>query len=59
MIAMVGHGLNGDDEAARIRAEIARARAPDITAANYFRAFPFKDAAARTAIAGVLEKYGF
>ncbi|HVY84255.1 MAG TPA: winged helix-turn-helix domain-containing protein [Caulobacterales bacterium] len=59
LIAVVGHGLNGDDASARARAESARARVPDIASADFFRAFRFKNEPARVAITNVLRKYGF
>ncbi len=43
MIAVVAHGLNGNDARAKAWAESARARVPDLTDAEFFRAFPFRD----------------
>jgi TolB-like protein len=59
LIAAAAHGLNGDDAAAKIWAETARARRPDVSAADFFRAFPFRDGATRRRIATALGRYGF
>ena len=59
VIAVAAHGLNGDDAAARAWAETARARRPDVSAADFFRAFPFRDDATRQRIAEVLGRYRF
>lgn len=59
MIAVVGHGLNGDAERAAVWTRSALARSPDLTAAEFFRAFPFRDPATQSTIAEVLARFGF
>ena len=59
VIAAIAHGLNGDDERARLCAAMARARNPAVCADDFFRAFPFRDAAMRQAFASMLARYGF
>jgi len=59
MIAVVAHGLAGDQgEAARWRTEVRRRR-PDASARDYFTAFPTRDGPSRTIIAAELRRQGF
>jgi TolB-like protein len=59
MIAVVAHGLAGDQgEAARWRNEVRRRR-PDASARDYFTAFPTRDGPSRTIIAAELRRQGF
>jgi len=59
MIAIVAHGLAGDQaEAARWRNEVRR-RKPDASASDYFTAFPTQDGPSRTLIAAELRRHGF
>jgi TolB-like protein len=59
LIATASHGLNGDDASARLWAETARARRPDVSTTDFFRAFPFRDGAIRRRISLALGRYGF
>ncbi len=59
MIAVVAHGLNGNDMRAKAWAESARARVPDLTDAEFFRAFPFRDPLTHKHISKTLERFGF
>ncbi|MFZ1988461.1 MAG: winged helix-turn-helix domain-containing protein [Alphaproteobacteria bacterium] len=59
MIASVAHGLNGDDAKARARAVVAKTRAPHLTKDDFFRAFPFRNEAAKKRMAVMLTRYGF
>ncbi|MEJ0096507.1 MAG: winged helix-turn-helix domain-containing protein [Methylocella sp.] len=59
MIAVVAHGLNGNDARAKAWAESARARVPDLTDAEFFRAFPFRDSRTHKRISKTLERFGF
>lgn len=58
VIAAVGHGLNGDDERARLWLETALRRNPDLRREDFFEAFPFRDAAALARVDGVLRRLG-
>ena len=51
MIAAVGHELNGDAERAASWAASARQRNPNLTRADFLRAFPIRDAETRRRIA--------
>jgi hypothetical protein len=59
VIAVVGHGLNDDDKRATAWARSARARAPDLSRAEFFRGFPFRDRVTHATIAETLERFGF
>lgn len=59
LIAVAGHGLNDDDERAAAWARSARARAPDLTRAEFARAFPFRDPATHARITDTLQRFGF
>lgn len=56
MIAAVAHVLNRDDARAQAWAASARTRSPSVTAADFFRAFPFRDPATRERIAQALAR---
>lgn len=58
VIAVVAHSLNGDRERAAAWAANVRARSGAITAADFFRSFPFADPAARQRIAAALAAFG-
>ncbi len=59
MIALAANGLAGHhDQAARWRQEVRRRKA-DATAAQYFAAFPTRNAASRSRIAAELRRHGF
>lgn len=62
LIAMIALAANGlacrHDQAARWRREVRRLK-PDATAADYFTAFPTRDAASRVRIAAELRRHGF
>ena len=59
MIALAANGLAGrPDQAARWRREVRRRKA-DVTAAQYFAAFPTRDPASRSRVAAVLRRHGF
>lgn len=59
MIAAVSHSLNGDETQARYWAEQARTRWPHLSTADFVRAFPMRDEAARQLLVRTLERYGF
>jgi TolB-like protein len=59
MIAVVGHGLGGDDARAAAWAANVRARNPALTAADFFRSFPMKPEAMRKRAAETLARFGF
>lgn len=59
MIAVAGHGLNGDDARASAWVRSVRARAPELSAAEFFRAFPFRDRATQARLAETLARFGF
>jgi TolB-like protein len=56
MIAAVAHTLNGDEPRAQAWAASARQRSPAVAASDFFRAFPFRDAATRERIARALQR---
>jgi tetratricopeptide (TPR) repeat protein len=58
VIAVAAHSLNGDRERAALWAANVRERCGSITAAEFFRSFPFADAAARAKIAQALAAFG-
>jgi TolB-like protein len=58
VIAAVAHALHGDRERATAWAGIVRERNPAITAADFFRSFPFADAAVKRRIATHLAALG-
>jgi TolB-like protein len=59
MIALAANGMAGRHErASRLRQDI-RNRKPDATTADYFTAFPTRDAASRARIAAMLASQGF
>ncbi len=59
MIAIVAHGLNGDDARARAWTALVRERAPNLTKEDLLRAFPFRDEAMRKRLTATLARYGF
>ena len=59
VIGVVMHGLRGDDAQARQCAAGAQSRAPGVSKDDFFRAFPFRDAAMRERFGAILTKYGF
>jgi hypothetical protein len=56
MIAAVAHVLNGDEARARAWTASSRLRSPGLGAADFFRAFPFRDPATRERIARALQR---
>jgi TolB-like protein len=59
LIAAAVHGANGDEELAAEWARSARERQPGLGEADFFRAFPFKDNAARRQVSQSLRQLGF
>lgn len=59
LIAMTAHHLNGDDAQAQVYATAAREMDPTLSSADFFRAFPIRDAPTRKALSAALEKFGF
>ena len=59
LIAVVAHGLNGDDREARAWAESARKRSPNLTKADFLRAFPFREQQTRARVLQTLERFEF
>ena len=58
MIAAVAHLLNGGEGRAQAWAASARLRSPGLCAADFFRAFPFRDPRTRERIARALQRLG-
>ena len=54
LIAAVAHGLNGDDVRAHAWARSALVRRPDLTGADFLKAFPFQDPITRRRISETL-----
>ena len=59
LIAVVAHGLNGDDANAKLWAASARARAPGLCKGDFLRAFPFREPNTLKRVSKVLEHYGY
>lgn len=59
MIAAAAHGLHGDESRAKAWARSVRARAGHLNKHDFLRAFPFRDAATRLRVTGILGKLGF
>jgi TolB-like protein len=59
MIAMVAHGLNGNDADAKHWAEVTRAQSPNMTGNDFLRAFPFRQPAVRKRVSQTLSRLGF
>jgi DNA-binding winged helix-turn-helix (wHTH) protein/tetratricopeptide (TPR) repeat protein len=59
VIAALIHGLRGEVELANACAVAAHARDPTLTAADFFRAFPFRDRQLRSRFEQTLTMYGF
>jgi TolB-like protein len=59
LIAAVAHARNGDRLRAEAWARSARARRPDLTAADFLAAFPFQDSLTRSRIAETLARLAF
>ncbi|HSV02401.1 MAG TPA: winged helix-turn-helix domain-containing protein [Phenylobacterium sp.] len=56
MIAAVGHAMNGEAARAAAWAASARRRNPNLRAADFLQAFPFRDAATRRRVVLALER---
>jgi TolB-like protein len=56
LIAAVAHGLNGDDVRAEAWARSALVRRPDLTGADFLKAFPFQDPITRQRISATLAR---
>lgn len=59
MIALAANGLAGNHEVASRWRQVVRRRKPDASTADYFAAFPTRDAASRARIATELARHGF
>ncbi|ACK50383.1 transcriptional regulator domain protein [Methylocella silvestris BL2] len=59
MIAVLAHGLNGNDARAKAWARSARARVCDLNKAAFLRAFPFRDQLMLKRVSDELERFGF
>jgi tetratricopeptide (TPR) repeat protein len=59
MIAAAAHTLAGDKARAEFWAANVRERSPELTRADFFRAFPIKSAALHTRIERALDSVGF
>jgi tetratricopeptide (TPR) repeat protein len=59
MIAVACHALAGQDSHAAAWAANVRLRNPQLTGADYFRAFPMRPQTTRDRVAGALARYGF
>lgn len=59
MIAMVGHGLNGNEAEARHWANVTRTQSPDMTRHEFLRAFPFRQPKVRKRVSETLSRFGF
>jgi TolB-like protein len=58
LMAAIGHNLNGEPARARFWLDSARRRAPDLSSAQFHRAFPFRDGSARQRISHALDQLG-
>ena len=58
MIAAVAHGLNDDEPRAKVWAASVRTRAAYLNKTDVERAFPFRDAATRARVSGMLTRLG-
>jgi TolB-like protein len=59
VIAAIAHGMNGDDPRARDCIAMAKVRDPTLCKADFFRAFPFRDAHLRAKFDAMLTEYQF
>lgn len=59
MIAVAGHGMNGNDTRASQWASSAKTRSPGLTTDAFFQAFPFRSIQTRKRISAILARYGF
>jgi TolB-like protein len=59
LIAVAAHGLAGNANEAKLWADTARARAPDVTREGFARAFPFRDPRTQKLFSTTLERFGF
>jgi TolB-like protein len=59
MIAAAANQLAGREDNARAWADDVRRRSPELTTADFFRAFPIRDSAQRQRMAGALASLGF
>ena len=59
MIAAAAHGLNHDEPRAKRWAASVRARAGYLDTSDFMRAFPFRDAATKERVSGMLTRLGF
>ena len=59
MIAVAAHGLNDDEPRAKAWAASVRSRAGYLNKTDFMRAFPFRDAATRERVGGMLTRLGF
>jgi TolB-like protein len=59
MIAVACHSLAGQDSQAAAWAANVRLRNPQLTGADYFRAFPMRPQATRERVAAALARFGF
>jgi TolB-like protein len=59
LIALVAHGLNGDDEKAKFWAASARRRSSSLSKGDFLRAFPFREPKTHGRVLKTLERYGF
>ena len=58
-IAAAAQKLNGDEDKALRWAQLIRERRPDLSRADFFRAFPFSDPIARDRLDTALSSLGF
>jgi TolB-like protein len=58
LMAAIGHNLNGEPARARFWIDSARRRTPDLSSAQFHRAFPFRDGNARRRISRALDQLG-
>ena len=59
MIAVAACHMNGEKEKAAAWAESARRRNPQVSQNDFFKSFPFEDAAIREKLSAPLSEYGF
>lgn len=58
-IALVAHGLNGNETNARYWADIVKAQSPQMTKAEFLRVFPFRQKHAYRLVSDTLARFGF
>ena len=58
-IALVAHGLNGNETDARCWADVVRAQSPQMTRGEFLRVFPFRQERTYRLVSETLARFGF